>query len=61
MLVRNQFIPHWKKKGAEKKNPSNFDASFASLGTNGAFINAKEVVKPLTRPTLQESLKGNEE
>ncbi len=55
MLVRKEFIPHWKKKKCTRKKTFGFDESFASLGTNGAFVNAREVVVPLTRPTLKEA------
>jgi hypothetical protein len=47
MIVRKQFSPPWERK---RKNRLTFDDGFTQLGTNGEFINAKEIKEPVTEP-----------
>lgn len=48
MIVRKQFIPPWERN--RKKSRMTFDDAFTHLGTNGEFINAREITEPISQP-----------
>lgn len=50
MLLRERKIPKWKEKEEAFKNHS-FDDALETLGTNGEFINAKEIDRKIKSPT----------